>query len=135
MISKPPIRRLTTQLVLSAMSLFSKPPVRRLTSGDNHRSDGIISKPPMRRLTKANTYISKLNVSKPPMRRLTAIISPRNLMSCHLVPIILPFTFFLGNHKIPYYNYLHNLDIKNRVKFNKRLFLIENSYTPISPLE
>ena len=69
----------------------------------------IISKPPMRRLTVASYSYRTRQVSKPPMRRLTAIISPRYLRSCHLAPIILPFTLFLGNHKIPYYNCIHNI--------------------------
>ena len=108
-ISKPPMRRLTKNSLLRLWWIFSKPPMRRLTFllVKNLRSS--FSKPPMRRLTSWRSRCRLGSFSKPPMRRLTAIISPQSLISCHLTPIILPFNFFLGNHKIPYHNCLHNL--------------------------
>ena len=103
------MRRLTCYTGRKGYCLLSKPPMRRLTFDVFWSANQFISKPPMRRLTAGTFCYSWYKFSKPPMRRLTAIISPRCLISCHLAPIILPFTFFLGNHKIPYYNCIHNI--------------------------
>ena len=108
-ISKPPVRRLTGYIPASILISISKPPVRRLTLYCGRLLSCDFSKPPVRRLTLAAHINAQGNISKPPVRRLTAIISPRSLISCHLAPIILSFTFFLGNHKIPYYNCIHNI--------------------------
>ena len=107
--SKPPMRRLTVSHGRCMWSLVSKPPMRRLTEVKNQKFLELFSKPPMRRLTAMSRKQRPGIFSKPPMRRLTAIISLQCLISCHLAPIILPFTFFLGNHKIPYYNCIHNI--------------------------
>ena len=117
------MRRLTIWKSCARSASISKPPMRRLTGKGKAGEIQNFSKPPVRRLTPTSRHWLRQRISKPPVRRLTAIYSPGSLIPRHLAPIILPFSFFLCNHKIPYYNDLHNLDIKNRIKFDKHLFL------------